>query len=137
MDESKTELIRDWLMRASHDLKAARTLSSTDELDTGIYHCQQAGEKAVKAWLQSQDEAFPKTHDIEELVEQAAKLNEDFKQLMSAAEILTPYVSAFRYPSAADEIMPSRKEFDKALQHAQTIYDFILKLVPQEARPSN
>jgi hypothetical protein len=31
--------------------------------------------------------------------------------------------------------MPSPEEFDEALQHAQTIYDFVLNLLPTEVRP--
>ena len=104
-------------------------------LDAAVYHCQQAAEKAVKAWLQSKDDPFPKTHDIEDLVEQAAKLNPDFQQLAKPAAVLTPYVSAFRYPGGADEPTPTREEFDEALQHAQAIYDFVLNLLPAEARP--
>jgi HEPN domain-containing protein len=69
MDESTRELVRDWLTRASHDLRSSRALASLDDplLDTAIYHCQQAAEKSVKAWLQSNDDPFPKTHDIEDL----------------------------------------------------------------------
>ena len=87
MDEAARELVRDWLTRASHDLQAARTLAAGKEplLDMAIYHCQQAAEKAVKGWLQSQDNPFPKTHDIEDLVAQAAKLYGDFKQFAKAA----------------------------------------------------
>jgi len=48
---------------------------------------------------------------------------------------LTPYVSAFRYPGGANEPMPTREEFDVALQHAQGIYDFVLNLFPAEAWP--
>ena len=137
MDEATTELVRDWLTRASHDLQAARVLAAADNplLDAALYHCQQAAEKAVKAWLQSKDDPFPKTHDIEDLVEQAAKLNPDFKQLAKPAAVLTPYVSAFRYPGGPDEPMPTREEFDEALQHAQAICDFVLNLLPAEARP--
>jgi hypothetical protein len=29
-------------------------------LDMAIYHCQQAAEKTVKGWLQSQDDSFPR-----------------------------------------------------------------------------
>ena len=77
MDEAARELVRDWLTRASHDLQAVRTLAASSEplLDVAIYHCQQAAEKAVKGWLQSQDDPFPKTHDIEDLTTQAARLN--------------------------------------------------------------
>jgi HEPN domain-containing protein len=138
MDEAACELVRDWLTRACHDLQAARTLAAGKEplLDTAIYHCQQAAEKAIKGWLQSQDKPFPKTHDIEDLVAQAAKLHGDFKQFAKVAAVLTPYVSAFRYPGGgSDEPMPSAEEFDEALQHAKTIYDFVLSLLPTEARP--
>ena len=137
MDESTLELVRDWLTRANHDLRSARALAALEEplLDTAIYHCQQAAEKSVKAWLQSKDDPFPKTHDLEVLVEQAAGINPDFGRFAKAASVLTPYVSAFRYPGGADEPMPSREEFDEALQHAQAIYDFVLNLLPAEARP--
>ena len=73
MDEAKLELVRDWLTRASHDLGAARALSSLEHplLDVAIYHCQQAAEKTVKGWLQLQDDRFAKTHDVADLVNQA------------------------------------------------------------------
>ena len=137
MDESARELVRDWLTRANHDLRSARALASLEDplLDTAIYHCQQTAEKSVKAWLQSKDDPFPKTHDIEDLVEQASSIHPDFGKLAKAASILTPYVSAFRYPGGFDEPMPTREEFDEALQYAQAIYDFVLSLLPAEACP--
>ncbi len=60
MDEATLEIVRDWLTRASHDLYSARVLadSSKSPLDTAIYHCQQAAEKAAKAYLQARDEPF-------------------------------------------------------------------------------
>jgi HEPN domain-containing protein len=137
MDESTRELVRDWLTRASHDLRSSRALASLEEplLDTAIYHCQQAAEKSVKAWLQSNDEPFPRTHDIEDLVERASGANPDFSKFLKAASVLTPYVSAFRYPGGFDEPMPTRAEFDEALQNAQAIYDFVLSQLPADARP--
>ena len=104
-------------------------------LDVAIYHCQQAGEKAVKAYLQWRDDPFAKTLNLRALVIQAATLEKGFEALERPADILTPYVSAFRYPGGADEPMPTREEFDEALQHAQTIYDFVLKQLPPDARP--
>lgn len=137
MDEATRELVRDWLTRAHHDLRSARALAALEDplLDTAIYHCQQTAEKAVKAWLQSRDEPFPRAHDIEELVAQAARLHPDFRTLARAASVLTPYVSAFRYPGGFDEPMPTQEEFDEALHHAQAIYDFVVSLLPADARP--
>ena len=137
MDEAGLELVRDWLTRAHQDLRAALILAAAENapLDVAIYHCQQAGEKAVKAHLQWRDEPFAKTHNLRALVIQAATLDKGFEALEKRAEILTPYVSAFRYPGGADEPMPTRGEFDEALQHAQVIYDFVLNLLPAAARP--
>jgi HEPN domain-containing protein len=135
MDEPLRELVRDWLTRAHHDLRSARALASLEDplLDTAIYHCQQAAEKSVKAWLQSNDDPFPKTHDIGDLVKRAALIDPNFAHFAEAASILTPYVSAFRYPGGSDEFMPTRDEFEKGLNHAQGIYDFVLNLLPAEA----
>lgn len=137
MDESRTELVRDWLTRADHDLRSARALAALADplLDTAIYHCQQAAEKSVKAWLQASDVVIPRTHDIEVLIELASTSNSGFAGYSKAAEALTPYASAFRYPGGFEEPMPSREEFDAALKDAQTIFDFVVNLLPKEARP--
>ena len=68
-------------------------------------------------------------------MKKACVINRDFGQFAKAAFVLTPYVSAFRYPGGFDEPMPTRAEFDEALQHAQAIYDFVLNLLPKEAKP--
>ena len=120
MDEAALELVRDWLTRADHDLRSARILSVADSppLDVAIYHCQQAAEKSIKGWLQGKDEPFAKTHDIAELVEQAAELHPDFSRLDRAAAVLAPYATAFRYPGGAYEPMPTHDQFQEALQLA-------------------
>jgi HEPN domain-containing protein len=47
--EAKHELVRSWLVKAARDLASASRLAAGPEpyLDTAIYHCQQAAEKAV------------------------------------------------------------------------------------------
>ena len=125
MDEADLELVKDWLTRAHQDLRAALILAGAENapLDVAIYHCQQAGEKAVKAYLQWRDEPFAKTHNLRALVIQAAALQRAFNALEEPAEILTPYVSAFRHPGGSYEPMPSREEFDEALRHARRCAD--------------
>ena len=137
MAENLVRLTRDWLTKAAHDLQTARIVSETSDgpLDTAIYHCQQAAEKALKGWLTWRGGAAVKTHDLIRLIAEAADSTPDFAQFEEAAEILTPYVSAFRYPGLTDDAVPSREEFDATLKHAQTIYDFVIKRLPAEARP--
>jgi HEPN domain-containing protein len=137
MADNLVLLTRDWLTKAAHDLQTARIVSATPDgpLDTAIYHCQQAAEKALKAWLTWRGVAAAKTHDLIQLIAEAADSTPDFAQFEEAAEILTPYVSAFRYPGLTEDALPSREEFDAALKYAQTIYDFVINRLPTDARP--
>lgn len=137
MDDTRKELLRSWLTKAASDLRSARVLGSADDapLDTAIYHCQQTAEKAVKAFLFSKDISPEKTHDIRKLTLEAAVHEPRFNEVMDMAVALTPYAWEFRYPDDLAETYPTREEFDEALQHAQGIYDFVLNLLPADARP--
>ena len=137
MDDARTELLRSWLTKALSVLKSARLLGAADEppLDTAIYHCQQTAEKAVKAFLVSRGVTPEKTHDIRKLTVQASGFEPKFNEFVELAVSLTPYAWEFRYPDDLAETFPTREEFDEALRHAQTIYDFVLSLLPAEAHP--
>ena len=137
MDEALAKLTREWLTKASHDLQNARIVGGVPDgpLDTAIYHCQQAAEKAVKAFLVFRGLTPEKTHDIRKLAVQASVFEARFNEFINIAAALTPYAWEFRYPDVLTETYPTREEFDEALQHAQTIYDFVLNLLPPEARP--
>lgn len=137
MDDTRRELLRSWLTKAASDLRSARVLGAVEEapLDTAIYHCHQTAEKAVKAFLVSKEISPEKTHDIRKLTIEAAAHEPRFNELMDMAASLTPYAWEFRYPDDLAETYPTREEFDEALQHAQTIYGFVLNLLPAEARP--
>jgi HEPN domain-containing protein len=137
MADNLARLTRDWLTKSAHDLHTALIVSTSPDgpLDTAIYHCQQAAEKALKGWLTWRSRPVAKTHDLIRLIANAADDTPEFAQFEEAAEILTPYVSAFRYPGLTEDAMPSREEFDVALKHAQAFYDFVVDLLPTEARP--
>ena len=52
MAQPATKLARAWLLKAFSDLDTARQIGGLTEghLDAGIYHCQQAAEKALKGF---------------------------------------------------------------------------------------
>ena len=137
MPRPPSELARAWLLKAHSDLHTAIQIGGLPDghLDAGIYHCQQAAEKALKGFLVFRETAFEKIHDLEKIIQQAMEIEPGFGQLEIAAASLTPYSSAYRYPSEQGFIEPSREEFDEAIRQAQTIYDFVLNLLPKEARP--
>jgi HEPN domain-containing protein len=134
-DEAKRDLVRRWLVKAWHDLAAAGKLAGGPDvyLDVAIYHCQQAAEKALKAFLVFHDQRFQKTHDLRVLVELARPFDATIDQCLDLAERLTPYATAFRYPS--EVLDPDTERFQEALEAADMIYRFVLARLPQEAHP--
>lgn len=137
MVETDIGLARAWLRKAANDLYAAQNLSSgeNDPLDAAIYHCQQAAEKAVKAYICHVGLVIEKTHDVERLIKLAANHLPEFNGRMDDAEIVTPYATRFRYPMENAPEEPPRPEFEEALAAARRIYEFVLSVLPVETHP--
>ena len=107
---SARELVRSWLLKASHDLAAAQSLAEPERaiLDVAIYLCQQAAEKALKGFLVFHDRRPPRTHDLRSLIAAAAEIDQCFSAWNDAAERLTPYATLYRYPG---ELVPKQAWF--------------------------
>ena len=97
MSPESVELARGWLAKARSDLETARLLINGKEkhFDTGSYHCQQAAEKALKAWLTLQEIVFPKTHSLEDLLALCIPSADRFRQFQHHAEQLAPLATAY------------------------------------------
>lgn len=112
---------RAWLIKAEHDLASAKVLGewSRPILDTAIYHCQQAGEKALKAILAHNRKPLQKTHDLEELLNLIVAELPGLADLRNDAQSLTPYSTLYRYPEHQSE--PTVEGFNEAFRAAQRI----------------
>ncbi|CAN5522056.1 HEPN domain-containing protein [soil metagenome] len=137
MADAGKDLVASWLEKASNHLKTARIIGAATDgpLDTAIYHCQQAAEKAIKGYLVFRDTPFEKSHDVVRLIRQAEAFEDRFAEFLEAATLLTPLAWQFRYPTDLVGDEPTRAQFDEARQHAQAIYDFVLNLLPPETHP--
>jgi HEPN domain-containing protein len=135
MDEEKIKEIQLWLIKSQHDLGSAERLMEGDEpyLDTAVYHCQQAAEKAIKAYLIYRDVVFEKTHNLVVLLFACIPFEPRLNQWKEVAETLSPYAAEFRYPRETME--PTKEEAQEAIIMTKEIVDFIIKLLPNEAIP--
>ena len=84
-----------WMEKAWRDLEMAQRAVAVMPpfYDMAVYHCQQSGEKAVKAFLVLRGLVFEKTHDIELLISLAREIEPGFSKLSDAADALTPYAT--------------------------------------------
>ena len=127
MDEATIHEVRQWLHKAVHDLRSAVRLMSGDEeplLDTAVYHCQQAAEKAFKAYLTAHGIMFPKIHLLSPLLSLCGDIDSSFLQLSDAAELLTPLATEFRYPG--DILEPEHSDADEAYRVAEDVVRFVI-----------
>lgn len=134
MDDEKIKEIQRWLIKSQHDLGSASRLMEGDEpyLDMAVYHCQQAAEKSIKAYLIYRDVVFEKTHNLVVLLFTCTTLDPRFKQWKEVAEMLNPYATEFRYPREAME--PEKDDAEKALVATKAFVDFIIQLLPDKVR---
>jgi HEPN domain-containing protein len=82
--EVRNEFVRQWLDKAEADLGVAVQLIAANTPYRAIvaFHCQQAVEKFLKAFLVGREVEFSKTHNIEELLRLVAKVNAGMARLI-------------------------------------------------------
>ena len=114
-----------WLRKASNDLRyAGIDLAAVPPApEDAVFHCQQAVEKALKAFLVWSDVPFPKTHDLGRLGKQASVLDPSLEQLVDRIVDLSKYAWTFRYPG--DPIEPTSTEAQEVLGRARAVVEEI------------
>ncbi|MBZ0201504.1 MAG: HEPN domain-containing protein [Ignavibacteria bacterium] len=92
--------VEKWLISANNDFIAAGNLLfvTKEKIVTNVicYLCQQSAEKFLKAYLLNNREPFPRTHNLELLIEKYRKADQTFPDLDIGR--LTSYNISMRYP---------------------------------------
>jgi HEPN domain-containing protein len=117
-----------WLRKADSDLANAKLcLAAGEALDTACFHCQQAAEKALKAYLIAKNVEFPHIHDLKRLLDHCSRIDPSFDALTAAALCLNPFAVATRYD---DAFWPETEEVQNALELAMNVQRFVLERFP-------
>jgi len=133
------DYVRSWLTIANNDLRVAEhemKLPENDRVPEAVcFHCQQAVEKFLKAYLVTRGVDFQKTHNLEFLLGECRKEDSDFGTLEIGD--LTFYAVELRYP---DEFYaPADEEAEESLTIARRVKQFVLaklSLSDDDLRPS-
>ncbi len=126
---------RAWLQRAANDLRAADLdLAATPPLiEDALFHCQQATEKALKAFLTYHDIAFRKTHNLEEIGAACLEVDQTLGSLIAEVTPLSEYAWLYRYPGSSEAL--TLDEANEAHSVAQRAYEAVLERLPPATYP--
>ena len=98
MNQTLKTYIEAWLLKAENDLLSAQRLLEIEPmiLDNACFHCQQAIEKSLKAFLCSHGKDIVKTHDIDFLLGESSSIDSIFNSIDSLN--INDYAVQARYP---------------------------------------
>jgi HEPN domain-containing protein len=128
MSSDKSEYISNWLYRANEDISVIKSLveSGTQYYTSTIcFHAQQACEKFLKAYLAYHDIDFPKTHDVDYLLERCKEIDKEAFEI--DVKSLTDFGVSVRYPD--DFYIPDVKEALEYRDIATEIKEIVEKLI--------
>lgn len=119
----------EWLEKAQKDLKSARILKEHDcGNDTAAFHCQQAIEKALKAYLLYKTKELQEGHSLIFLCKVASTHNLEFKKFIKDCAYINQYYIETRYP-ADNPIFITEEEINECLDITNVVVNKILEII--------
>jgi len=105
-DQVIWDFVQGWLRKAENDLEVAQALmAGAGEYGQAVgFHCQQAAEKFMKAFLVRHQMEFPKTHDLEALRGLIGQSDEKLAEALAFVDWLTPFGVEARYPGTIPDV---------------------------------
>jgi HEPN domain-containing protein len=124
--DKKIALIKEWLHKAEHDMgMASLALENKPEYTDSIcFHCQQAAEKYLKAYLVYLDISFEKKHSLGYLLDLINEKEPVPDEVYEQLEKLEDYAVEIRYPD--DWFEPTIEEAKEAYEIAKSIKSLVM-----------
>ena len=120
------ETIRNWIMKAEHDLTIGLREMNADNPTTDMicFHMQQCAEKYLKAYLIFREMDIKKSHDLAAILKDCIAADASFTVLLEKKiQMLTPYGTVVRYPD--DFYMPTVEETREAIDMTLAVKTFV------------
>ncbi len=123
MNKATIDFIKQWLLKANEDLLVVNKLTEFEIVATSsvCFHCQQAVEKFLKAFLIANGIDIKKTHNIEFLLSECSDIDKDFIGI--DPKELSDFGVDARYPG--DMYIPEESETLEYKKLAYEIKEFV------------
>jgi HEPN domain-containing protein len=117
------KMLAEWISKAEGDFAVAKREMQVDDgnYDAICFHCQQAAEKYLKAFLFKNRVDFPKVHNLIELLELCLQLDPSFEECREALDRLEDYAVLYRYRGARAD----QSDAEIPFRDAENIRQFI------------
>ncbi len=117
------ENAQDWLRFAEADLKAADLLQRFDDFPTAIhaFHCQQAVEKGLKAFLVARAQHFVLRQNLSYLLGLCVAVEPAFRNFEKPVAVLAPFTTQSIYPADMERV--------PTIEWSRTHYRYALDVV--------
>jgi HEPN domain-containing protein len=111
-----------------NDLRAADSLCAAGLPGEALFHCQQAAEKYMKAFLTWNQTPFRKTHELRDLGQCCSQVDATLAPELEPAYVLSKYAWIFRYPGVPYE--PDASEAIEGRALAEQVHTAISPRLP-------
>ena len=131
-EEVKGKILAEWLHKANADMGVAEHLLSEKEvfLNAIAFHSEQAAEKYLKAFLAWHEVDFPKTHDLDLLLDLVQTVDKPMAGMLRDVIVLTPYGVELRYPGDRPDATPG--DAREAVELAGKVREAILTALKEQ-----
>lgn len=125
------EVSKQWIAKAKNDLLNVDNNLKAEEIpfDTVCFHCQQAAEKLLKAYLVANGNSYPASHDLILILEKILLLNVSAEVLRNDLALLMPYAVEIRYPD--DWFMPTEEDAKEAREAVSHVTLWLQGVLPE------
>lgn len=120
---------RDWIDKSERDIKSAKILKEHDcGNDVVAFHCQQAIEKILKAYLIIKGDGVVSGHSLLYLCKLAQGHDVTFNKYIKDCGFANQYYIETRY-SADSLLIVSDYEADECVKIAEEIYNYVMSII--------
>ena len=132
MNKATENSIKQWIFKANEDILVVEKLTEHEIFapSSACFHCQQAVEKFLKAFLIANEVEIKKTHNIEFLLSVCGEIDSDFARI--EPKNLSDFGVDVRYPG--DMYIPSDKETIQYKEIALSVKELVERKLGQILR---
>lgn len=122
---NQSDPYKKWLNYAQDDLSWTESNIKEQVWYGACFTAQQAGEKALKAYLVNHEGNIKKIHDLRAILEECIRIDKSFEYLRNDCATLNVYYAPSRYPDITEFIEFTKEKAEEAFLLAKNIVEFV------------